>query len=91
MPAVSDDIVKQEAVGWLKRRLPVLSWQDMFDSVSITRCSQPCTGITGKVFDLDQEYMGHVPQTNTTNPKTLFILVNKAKIICYCLCAILYV
>ena len=84
VPAVSDDIVKQEAVGWLKLCLPVLSWQDMFYSASITCCPQSHTGITGKVFDLDQECMGHVRQTNTTNLKTLFILVNKAKITFFC-------
>ena len=58
------------------RRLPVLSWGCMFGSASTTRCSQPCTGITGKVFDLGQKHMALVHQTNTTDTKTLFILVN---------------
>ena len=74
--AASDDLIKQEAGCRSRKRFPVLCWRDVYEGVSITRCSQPCTGFTGKAFELDQEYIKLIRATNKVNPDILYILVN---------------
>ena len=72
---VSDELLMEEAECRSRRRVPVLCWRSPITGVSITRCSQPCTGLKGKILDVDQQYLEFVRLTNVRNNETLHILV----------------
>lgn len=76
---VNDEFLMEEAGFRSRRRIPVLSWRSNITGVSITRCSQPCTGLKGKTSDVDQQYMEFVRLTNAKNNETLHILDSRPK------------
>ncbi|KAF1768537.1 hypothetical protein GCK72_000349 [Caenorhabditis remanei] len=70
-----------------KERIPVLSWIDQTTLASITRCSQPMTGIAGKRSADDETHLTNIMNANA-NCRELLILdarpavnakLNKAK------------
>ncbi|EGT54329.1 CBN-MTM-1 protein [Caenorhabditis brenneri] len=70
-----------------KERIPVLSWIDQHTLASITRCSQPMTGIAGKRSADDETHLSNIMNANA-NCRELLILdarpavnakLNKAK------------
>eukprot|EP00727_Mastigamoeba_balamuthi_P011806 m51a1_g7248 hypothetical protein (1280) ;mRNA; r:130275-135432 len=80
VPAAASDAVLLQAAAFRSRgRLPVLCWRDAAEGMSITRCSQPRVGWSGSRSNTDEEYVEMVRATNTTNPKTLWILDSRPK------------
>lgn len=60
----SDDIIKAVATFRSRGRLPVLSWIHPTSSATITRCSQPQVGVSGKRSSEDETYLNYILEAN---------------------------
>ncbi|KAJ1113365.1 hypothetical protein NDU88_001611 [Pleurodeles waltl] len=69
---VSDDELKKVASFRSRDRLPVLSWIHPETQATITRCSQPMVGVSGKQSKDDQKYFQSIMDANAQSHK-LFI------------------
>lgn len=69
---VSDDELKKVASFRSRDRLPVLSWIHPETQATITRCSQPMVGVSGKQSKEDQKYFQSIMDANAQSHK-LFI------------------
>jgi myotubularin-related protein 1/2 len=80
VPAESSDTLVQEVAKFRSRgRLPVLSWRNPITTASISRCAQPCVGITAASSSSDVLFLSNLLQTNKRNSKNLYILDSRPK------------
>lgn len=64
-----DDLLKQVAAFRSRNRLPILSWIHPTSSASITRCSQPQVGVSGKRSTDDENYIAHILEANANSDR----------------------
>lgn len=84
---VTDDELKAVANFRSRNRLPVLSWIHPQSLATITRCSQPLTGVSGKKSPEDESYINAIMEANPQSHKLTIMdarpsanaIVNKAK------------
>lgn len=84
---VSDDLSKQVANFRSRNRLPVLSWIHPNSLATITRCSQPLVGVSGKRSSDDELYISTILESNAQSDKLSIMdarpsanaIANKAK------------
>ncbi|KAH3764365.1 Myotubularin 1 [Pelomyxa schiedti] len=77
--AASDEMIQAVSGFRSRQRLPVLSWRNPNNGVSISRSSQPCVGLTGNRSTADEEYLRLIQKTNLVNPAFLYILDSRPK------------
>lgn len=84
--SATDDSLKQASMFRSKNRLPVLSWIHR-NSATITRCSQPLVGVSGKRSAEDESYLTSIMEANAQSDKLSIMdarpnsnaIANKAK------------
>ncbi|XP_062262610.1 myotubularin-related protein 2 isoform X3 [Platichthys flesus] len=69
---IPDEEVKRVAAFRVKSRIPVLSWIHPESQATVTRCSQPMVGVTGKRSKEDEKYLQSIMDANAQSHK-LFI------------------
>ncbi|XP_070854271.1 phosphatidylinositol-3,5-bisphosphate 3-phosphatase MTMR2 [Drosophila suzukii] len=85
--AASDDFLKRVATFRSRCRLPVLSWMNPRTQATITRCSQPLVGVSGKRNSDDEAYLSFIMEANAQSDKLTIMdarpsanaIANKAK------------
>lgn len=70
---VTDDDIKCVAAFRSRGRIPVLSWIHPESQATITRCSQPLVGVSGKRCKEDEKYIQLIMDANAQSHK-LFIM-----------------
>lgn len=83
----SDELLKQSSMFRSKNRLPVLSWIHPNSLATITRCSQPLVGVSGKRSTEDENYLTCIMEANAQSDKLSIMdarpssnaIANKAK------------
>lgn len=65
----TDELIKQCAAFRSRGRLPVLSWIHPVSSATITRCSQPLVGVSGKRSTEDETYINYIMEANANCDK----------------------
>ncbi|XP_063698839.1 myotubularin-related protein 2 [Culicoides brevitarsis] len=65
----TDELIKQCAAFRSRGRLPVLSWIHPISSATITRCSQPLVGVSGKRSTEDETYINYIMEANANCDK----------------------
>lgn len=83
----SDELLKQTCLFRSKSRLPVLSWIHPNSLATITRCSQPLVGVSGKRSAEDEHYLTCIMEANAQSDKLSIMdarpssnaIANKAK------------
>lgn len=74
VPAAADDSLLEAVASFRSRgRIPVLSWIHPEGQATITRCSQPNVGVSGKRSTEDESYLQMVMDANAHSHK-LFIM-----------------
>lgn len=74
VPAVAtDDDLRQVAAFRSRGRVPVLSWIHPESQATLTRCSQPLVGVSGKRSKEDERYIQLIMDANAQSHK-LFIM-----------------
>lgn len=68
------ELVKPTSMFRSKNRLPVLSWIHPTSSATITRCSQPLVGVSGKRSTDDESYINCIMEANLANNAKLSIM-----------------
>lgn len=79
--------MKQTSLFRSKNRLPVLSWIHPKSFATITRCSQPLVGVSGKRSAEDEQYITYIMEANAQSDKLSIMdarpsanaIANKAK------------
>ncbi|XP_055711735.1 myotubularin-related protein 2 [Phlebotomus papatasi] len=82
-----DELLKQVAGFRSRNRLPVLSWIHPQSQATITRCSQPLVGVSGKRSGDDEKYINLIMEANARSDKLSIMdarpsanaIANKAK------------
>ena len=69
----NDDDLRQVANFRSRQRIPVLSWIHPESQATITRCSQPLVGVSGKRNSDDEKYIQMIMDANAQSHK-LFIM-----------------
>uniref|UniRef100_A0A0P6J551 phosphatidylinositol-3,5-bisphosphate 3-phosphatase n=1 Tax=Aedes aegypti TaxID=7159 RepID=A0A0P6J551_AEDAE len=64
-----DDLVRQVANFRSRNRLPVLCWIHPKSLATITRCSQPLVGVSGKRNEADETYINYIMEANAQSDK----------------------
>lgn len=85
--SVSDDLLKATCSFRSRNRLPVLSWIHPNSLATITRCSQPLVGVSGKRSAEDEHYINCIMEANAQSHKLSIMdarpsanaIANKAK------------
>ncbi|XP_078457232.1 phosphatidylinositol-3,5-bisphosphate 3-phosphatase MTMR2-like isoform X1 [Lampetra planeri] len=86
--SATDDDLRRTAAFRSRGRLPVLSWLHPGNLASLTRCSQPQVGVSGKRSREDERYLQLIMMANTSQSRRLAIydarpgvnaIANKAK------------
>ncbi|KAH8405111.1 hypothetical protein KR222_001714 [Zaprionus bogoriensis] len=85
--AASDEFLRRVAQFRSRCRLPVLSWMNPRTQATITRCSQPLVGVSGKRNADDETYLGYIMEANAQSDKLTIMdarpsanaIANKAK------------
>lgn len=85
--SVSDDDLRAVANFRSRSRLPVLSWIHPTSLATITRCSQPLCGVSGKKSQEDESYVNAIMEANPQSDKLSIMdarpsanaIANKAK------------
>ncbi|XP_034099647.1 myotubularin-related protein 2 [Drosophila sulfurigaster albostrigata] len=85
--AASDDFLRRVAQFRSRCRLPVLSWMNPRTQATITRCSQPLVGVSGKRNADDETYLSYIMEANAQSDKLTIMdarpsanaIANKAK------------
>ncbi|XP_016967080.1 myotubularin-related protein 2 [Drosophila biarmipes] len=85
--AASDDFLRRVATFRSRCRLPVLSWMNPRTQATITRCSQPLVGVSGKRNSDDETYLSFIMEANAQSDKLTIMdarpsanaIANKAK------------
>lgn len=85
--AATDDLLRQTSLFRSKSRLPVLSWIHPNSLATITRCSQPLVGVSGKRSAEDEQYITFIMEANAQSDKLAIMdarpnsnaIANKAK------------
>ncbi|KAG5678073.1 hypothetical protein PVAND_007775 [Polypedilum vanderplanki] len=85
--SISDEDLKAVANFRSRNRLPVLSWIHPQSLATITRCSQPLCGVSGKKSSEDEGYINAIMEANPLSHKLIIMdarpsanaVVNKAK------------
>lgn len=85
--SASDDLLRQASMFRSKNRLPVLSWIHRNSLATITRCSQPLVGVSGKRSAEDESYLTLIMEANAQSDKLSIMdarpssnaIANKAK------------
>ncbi|KAI8038229.1 myotubularin-related protein 2 [Drosophila gunungcola] len=85
--AASDDFLRRVAQFRSRCRLPVLSWMNPRTQATITRCSQPLVGVSGKRNADDEAYLSFIMEANAQSDKLTIMdarpsanaIANKAK------------
>lgn len=67
--AASEDDLRQVAQFRSKGRIPVLSWLHPESQASLTRCAQPCVGVSGKRSKEDERYVQMIMDANAQSHK----------------------
>ncbi|XP_058450348.1 myotubularin-related protein 2 [Malaya genurostris] len=67
--SAKDDLIKQVANFRSRNRLPVLCWIHPKSLATITRCSQPLVGVSGKRNDADETYINYIMEANAQSDK----------------------
>lgn len=83
----SDELLKQVAGFRSRNRIPVLSWIHPTSLATITRCSQPLVGVSGKRSPEDEQYINFIMEANPQSDKLSIMdarpsanaIANKAK------------
>ncbi|KAL5281195.1 MTMR2 family protein [Megaselia abdita] len=83
----SDDFLKKVSQFRSRNRLPVLSWIHPKTLATITRCSQPLVGVSGKRSSDDESYLHYIIDGNARSEKLSIMdarpsanaIANKAK------------
>lgn len=65
----SDELLKLVATFRSRNRLPVLSWIHPISLATITRCSQPLVGLSGKRNNEDENYITLIMEANPQSDK----------------------
>ncbi|KAL3242905.1 hypothetical protein MRX96_020919 [Rhipicephalus microplus] len=74
VPAAADDSLLEAVASFRSRgRIPVLSWIHPEGQATITRCSQPNVGVSGKRSTEDESYLQMIMDANAHSHK-LFIM-----------------
>lgn len=74
VPAVAtDDDLRQVAAFRSRGRVPVLSWIHPESQATLSRCSQPLVGVSGKRSKEDERYIQLIMDANAQSHK-LFIM-----------------
>lgn len=84
---MSDDSLKQASLFRSRNRLPVLSWIHPRSLATITRCSQPLVGVSGKRSPEDEQYINFIMEANAQSHRLAIMdarpsanaIANKAK------------
>ncbi|CAG9110478.1 unnamed protein product [Plutella xylostella] len=71
--AANDDLLRSVAAFRSRGRIPVLSWIHPSSQATITRCSQPLVGVSGKRSREDERYIQLIMDANAQAHK-LFIM-----------------
>ncbi|XP_059047434.1 myotubularin-related protein 2 [Achroia grisella] len=71
--AATDDLIRSVAAFRSRGRIPVLSWIHPSSQATITRCSQPLVGVSGKRSREDERYVQLIMDANAQGNK-LFIM-----------------
>lgn len=69
----TDDDLRAVATFRSRGRIPVLSWVHSESQATITRCSQPLVGVSGKRSHEDERYIQLIMDANAQSHK-LFIM-----------------
>lgn len=85
--SASDELLKQSSLFRSRNRLPVLSWIHPNSQATITRCSQPLVGVSGKRSPEDEHYINLIMEANAQSDKLSIMdarpssnaIANKAK------------
>ncbi|CAG9797932.1 unnamed protein product [Chironomus riparius] len=67
--AITDEDLRAVANFRSRNRLPVLSWIHPQSFATITRCSQPLCGVSGKKSSEDESYINAIMDTNALSHK----------------------
>ncbi|KAH0625184.1 hypothetical protein JD844_033394 [Phrynosoma platyrhinos] len=84
---IPDDELKRVAAFRSRGRIPVLSWIHPESQATITRCSQPMVGVSGKRSKEDEKYLQSIMDSNAQSHKIFIFdarpsvnaVANKAK------------
>ena len=71
--SASDDDLRGVAAFRSRARIPVLSWIHPHTQATITRCSQPLVGVSGRRNKEDEKYLGLIQSANAQSHK-LYIM-----------------
>ncbi|XP_055378303.1 myotubularin-related protein 2 [Condylostylus longicornis] len=85
--AANEDLLRKVAQFRSRNRLPVLSWIHPETQATITRCSQPLVGVSGKRSSDDEHYLNLIMEANAQSDKLCIMdarpsanaIANKAK------------
>ncbi|XP_053601119.1 myotubularin-related protein 2 isoform X2 [Plodia interpunctella] len=85
--AATDDLLRSVAAYRSRGRIPVLSWIHPSSQATITRCSQPLVGVSGKRSREDERYIQLIMDANAQGNKLYIMdarpsanaIANKAK------------
>ncbi|XP_052753762.1 myotubularin-related protein 2 isoform X1 [Galleria mellonella] len=85
--AATDDLLRSVAAFRSRGRIPVLSWIHPSSQATITRCSQPLVGVSGKRSREDERYVQLIMDANAQGNKLYIMdarpsanaIANKAK------------
>lgn len=67
--SAKDEMLKQVANFRSRNRLPVLCWIHPKSLATITRCSQPLVGVSGKRSEADETYINYIMEANAQSDK----------------------
>ena len=76
--AMSDDDLKEVAKFRSRARIPVLSWMHPDSQATITRCSQPLVGVSGKRSAADEKMVNQIMDANAESHR-IFIMDARPK------------
>lgn len=88
VPALADDPMLEIVTSFRSRgRFPVLSWIHPDTHATLTRCSQPLVGVSGKRCTEDEKFISYIMEANTHSSKVYIMdarplvnaVANKAK------------
>ncbi|XP_026550330.1 myotubularin-related protein 2-like, partial [Notechis scutatus] len=68
---IPDEELKKVAAFRSRGRIPVLSWVHPESQATITRCSQPMVGVSGKRSKEDEKYLQAIMDSNAQSHKIL--------------------
>lgn len=88
--AASDEDLRHVAAFRSRGRVPVLCWIHPESQATLTRCSQPLVGVSGKRSHDDERYIQLIMDANAQSHK-LFIMDARPRLVYYAFKCFIYI